>query len=58
MAREAAKAESNKQALAAQICMELTIQTKIEEDVFYPACEGSVEDALLSRARFHQGADR
>lgn len=47
---EAAKANSDKQALAAQICMELTIHTKIEEDVFYPACEGSVEEAQLKEA--------
>jgi hypothetical protein len=47
---EAAKAETDKKELAAQICMELTIHTKIEEDVFYPACEGSVEEGLLKEA--------
>ena len=30
--------------------MELTIHTKIEEDIFYPACEGAVEKDLLKEA--------
>ena len=47
---EAAKGDSKKQALAEQICMELTIHTKIEEDIFYPACEGAVEEGLLKEA--------
>jgi hemerythrin superfamily protein len=54
---EAAKGDGRKQALAAQICMELTIHTKIEEDVFYPACEGAVEESLLKEAYVeHDGA--
>ncbi|HEV2363375.1 MAG TPA: hemerythrin domain-containing protein [Caulobacteraceae bacterium] len=53
---EAAKGEGRKQALARQICMELTIHTKIEEDVFYPACEGSVEEDLLQEARVEHDA--
>jgi hypothetical protein len=37
--------------------MELTIHTKIEEDVFYPACEGAVEEDLLKEAYVeHDGA--
>jgi hypothetical protein len=47
---EAAKGDGRKQALAEQICMELTVHTKIEEDIFYPACEGAVEEALLKEA--------
>ena len=47
---EAAKGDGRKQALAEEICMELTIHTKIEEDVFYPACEGAVEEDLLKEA--------
>src|ERR1700755_2299419 len=47
---EAAKGDGKKQALAEQICMELTIHTKIEEDIFYPACEGKVEEDLLKEA--------
>ncbi|RAK60751.1 hemerythrin domain-containing protein [Phenylobacterium hankyongense] len=54
---EAAKGDGKKKALAEQICMELTIHTKIEEDVFYPACEGSVEEDLLKEAYVeHDGA--
>jgi hypothetical protein len=47
---EAAKSDGKKRALAEQICMELTVHSKIEEDVFYPACEGAVEAGLLEEA--------
>ena len=47
---EAAKGDGKKKALAEQICMELTIHTRIEEDIFYPACEGGVEEDLLKEA--------
>lgn len=47
---KAAKGAGKKQALAEQICMELTVHTKIEEDVFYPACEGAIDEALLKEA--------
>jgi hypothetical protein len=47
---EAAKGDGSKKALAEQICMELTIHTRIEEDVFYPACEGAVDEDLLKEA--------
>jgi Hemerythrin HHE cation binding domain len=54
---EAARGDGRKQAIAEQICMELTIHTKIEEDVFYPACEGAVEEDLLREAYVeHDGA--
>ena len=54
---EKAKGDGRKQALAEQICMELTIHTQIEEDVFYPACEGAVEEDLLKEAYVeHDGA--
>jgi len=54
---ESATAGDRKKALADQICMELTIHAKIEEDVFYPACEGAVEEALLKEAYVeHDGA--
>ena len=47
---EAAKADGRKKALAEQICMELKIHTILEEEIFYPACEGKVEEDLLSEA--------
>ena len=54
---EAARGNGRKQALAEQICMELTVHTKIEEDIFYPACEGKVEEDLLKEAYVeHDGA--
>lgn len=54
---EAAKGDGRKQAIAEQICMELTVHTKIEEDIFYPACEGKVEEDLLKEAYVeHDGA--
>ena len=54
---EAAKGDGRKKAIAEQICMELTVHTKIEEDIFYPACEGKVEEDLLKEAYVeHDGA--
>jgi hypothetical protein len=54
---EAAKGDGKKKALAEQICLELTVHTKIEEDIFYPACEGAVEEDLLKEAYVeHDGA--
>ncbi len=54
---EAATGDGKKKALAEQICMELTVHTKIEEDIFYPACEGKVEEDLLKEAYVeHDGA--
>ena len=47
---QAAKGDGKKRKLAEQICLELTVHTKIEEDVFYPACEGAVEEDLLQEA--------
>ncbi len=47
---EAAKRDGEKKALAEQICMELTVHTKIEEEIFYPACEGAGEEDLLQEA--------
>lgn len=54
---ESAKGDGKKKALAEQICMELTVHAKIEEDIFYPACEGAVEEDLLKEAYVeHDGA--
>ena len=54
---EAAKGDGKKKALAEQICLELTVHTQIEEDVFYPACEGAVEEDLMKEAYVeHDGA--
>lgn len=55
---EKAKASSRKLELAKRICLELTVHTKIEEDVFYPACsEGGVDEDLMNEAYVeHDGA--
>ena len=54
---EKAKGDGRKQSIAEEICMELTIHAMIEEEIFYPACEGKVEDDLLKEAYVeHDGA--
>ncbi len=47
---EKASDDGRKQKLAHEICRELTIHAKIEEEIFYPACEGKVDDDLLKEA--------
>ena len=47
---ESAKGEGRKEKLARQICLELSIHTKIEEEIFYPACDGKIEEDLLKEA--------
>jgi hemerythrin superfamily protein len=55
---EAAKGAAKKQALVHQICTELLVHTMIEEEIFYPACEGKgvEEDALDEAYVEHDGA--
>jgi len=54
---ENASGEGKKQKIALQICLELTIHAKIEEEIFYPACEGKVEEDQLKEAYVeHDGA--
>ena len=47
---EKAKGDGRKEKLALQICKELTIHTMLEEEIFYPACEGKVEEDLLKES--------
>jgi hemerythrin superfamily protein len=47
---EAASGSGKKQKIAMQICLELTVHTQIEEEIFYPACEGKVEEDDLKEA--------
>ena len=44
---ESAKGEGRKQKLAHQICLELSVHAEIEETIFYPACEGTVDEEEL-----------
>lgn len=53
---EAAKNDERKKSLAEQICMELTVHTKIEEDIFYPACRDAVEEDMLNEAHVEHDA--
>jgi hypothetical protein len=54
---EKAKGADRKKALAEEICMELSIHATIEEEIFYPACKGKVEEDLLSESYVeHDGA--
>ena len=54
---EKASGDGRKQKLALQICAELTVHAKIEEEIFYPACEGKVEEDLMREAYVeHDGA--
>ena len=48
---------SSKQTVAEQICNELKIHATIEEEVFYPALKGKIDDDLLNEAYVeHDGA--
>lgn len=46
-----------KQAIAEQICTELKVHTAIEEEIFYPALKGKIEEDSLNEAYVeHDGA--
>jgi len=54
---ENASGKDRKQQLAEQICNELKVHTMIEEEIFYPAFEGKIEEELLQEAYVeHDGA--
>ena len=54
---EKATGDGRKQKLAEQICLELSVHAKIEEEIFYPACEGKIDEDLLKEAYVeHDGA--
>lgn len=54
---ESAKGAVRKQALVHEICTELLVHTTIEEEIFYPACEGGVAEDDLDEAYVeHDGA--
>ena len=54
---EKAGGEGQKQKLAEEICLELSVHAAIEEEIFYPACEGKVDEELLKEAYVeHDGA--
>ena len=54
---QAATRTDQKKRLATEICTELTIHATIEEEIFYPACNGEVEDDKMDEAYVeHDGA--
>ncbi|HEX5765155.1 MAG TPA: hemerythrin domain-containing protein [Woeseiaceae bacterium] len=54
---EKAKAESVKAKLAHEICLELSVHSTIEEELFYPAIKETVEEDIYDEAYVeHDGA--
>jgi len=54
---EEAKGASRKEALAKEICTELKVHTMLEEEIFYPALKGKIEQDMLDEAYVeHDGA--
>ena len=47
---ESARGDGRKEKLARQICLELSVHATIEEEIFYPACEGKVDEDLLKES--------
>ncbi len=55
---EKARDGARKKALVTQICTELSVHATIEEEIFYPACKGQIEDEDLLDESYveHDGA--
>jgi len=54
---EKASGYERKRKLAEEICLELSVHAQIEEEIFYPACEGKVDEDLLKESYVeHDGA--
>ena len=54
---EAASGSANKGKIALRICNELKIHAMIEEEIFYPAFDGKIDEDLLKEAYVeHDGA--
>jgi len=47
---EKARGDGSKEKLAGEICLELSVHATIEEEIFYPACEGKVDEDLLKES--------
>ncbi|HEX6660356.1 MAG TPA: hemerythrin domain-containing protein [Sphingomicrobium sp.] len=47
---EKATGDGRKESLAREICLELSVHTALEEKIFYPACDGKVDEDLLSES--------
>jgi hypothetical protein len=54
---EAAKRPAEKRSIAREICLELTVHTMIEEEIFYPAVKEAVDEEIYGEAHVeHDGA--
>ena len=54
---EQSSGDGGKRKIAEQICLELSVHAQIEEEIFYPACEGKIDEDLLKEAYVeHDGA--
>lgn len=54
---ESTRGSATKAKLAQQICLELSVHATIEEEIFYPAVRGSVDDDMMDEAYVeHDGA--
>lgn len=54
---ENARGSSSKAKLTQQICMELSVHARIEEEILYPACRGQIDDDKVDEAYVeHDGA--
>jgi hemerythrin superfamily protein len=54
---EKASGDDRKQSIAEEICLDLSVHAQIEEEIFYPACEGKVDEDLLKESYVeHDGA--
>ena len=51
-----AKGEGRKEKLARQICLALSVHFELEEQIFYPACEGKVEEEELKEGYVEHAA--
>jgi hemerythrin superfamily protein len=47
---ESARGASARAKIAQKICMELSVHTRIEEEIFYPAVKGSVDEDIYTEA--------
>ncbi len=56
---EKASGVDRKKAIADKVCLALRVHTQIEDEIFYPACRGRVEDDLMDEAEVeHEGAEK
>jgi hypothetical protein len=47
---EKARGIERKATLASEICLELTVHAQIEDEIFYPALRGKIEDDMVDEA--------